>query len=63
MVVLSPQFELTVGKYRVNGISSAVVRMSRRMPADICELEFPSHKDLTLEVFAEGDEVNLALGY
>ena len=63
MVVLSPQFELTIGKYKVNGISSAVVRMSRKMPADICELEFPNHRDLTLEVFEEGDEVNLSLGF
>lgn len=63
MVVLSPQFELTVGKYNVHGISSALAKMSRKKPADICEVEFPNHKDFTLEVFAEGDEVKLSLGF
>ena len=63
MVVLSPIFKLTVGKYAVHGITSAVVEMTRKNPADICKLEFPNHKAFTLDVFAEGDQVDLSLGF
>jgi len=63
LVVLNPRFELTVGKYAVHGIKSAVVKMTRKKPADICELEFPNHKDFTIDVFSEGDEVSLSLGF
>lgn len=63
MVVLSPKFELAVGKYNVHGITSATVKMSRKKPADVCELEFPNHRDFALDVFAEADEVKLSLGF
>ena len=63
MVVLNPRFELTVGKYAVHGITNAVVKMTRKKPADICELEFPNHKDFTIDVFAEGDQVDSSFGF
>ena len=63
MVVLNPRFELTVGKYAVHGIKSAVVKMTRKKPADICELEFPNHRDFAIDVFSESDEVGLSLGF
>ena len=61
--MISPIFELTVGKYAVHGVTSARVEMTRKKPADKCEIEFPNHKDFSLDVFAEGDEVKLALGF
>jgi phage protein D len=61
--MISPEFELSVGKYAVHGVTGARVEMTRKKPADICELEFPNHKDFALDVFAEGDEVKLSLGF
>ena len=63
MVVLSPQFELTVGKYKVGAIKTATVEMTRKKPSDICKLEFPNHRDFTLSVFDEADVVALSLGF
>ena len=63
MVVLSPKFELTVGKYNVHAITGAVVKMSRKKPVDVCYLEFPNHKAFTIDVFAENDLVDLSLGF
>jgi len=62
LVVLNPRFELAVGKYAVHALTRAVVKMTRANPADICEIEFPNHKALTLDVFAEGDEVDFSIG-
>jgi phage protein D len=63
LVVISPQFELTVGDYAVHGLTRASVEMTRKKPADACKIEFPNHKAFTLDVFAEGDEVKLSLGF
>lgn len=63
LVVLSPIFELTVGKYKANGIKRATVEMTRKNPADICEVEFPNHRELTLDVLKEDDPVDLSFGF
>lgn len=73
MVVVNPLFELTIEKYerkeggpkafRIRGIASATVRMSRARPADECDIAFPNHKDFTLDVFEPRDVVSLSLGH
>jgi hypothetical protein len=68
VVVVNPLFDLAIEKpngkvYRISGLASATVRMSRARPADECDLTFPNHADFTLSVFEAGDVVTLALGH
>ena len=68
MVVLKPQFDLSIklaegAERRVRALRSARVQMTRKKPVDTCALEFPYSKEFTFDLFHEGDEVTLTLGF
>jgi len=68
MPVLRPRFELRLGSYEVTAVSQIRVTLSRKLPADSCEIELPFHPQFALEEFkkgglAVGSEVIVKLGY
>jgi len=50
-------------KIAVKGVTSITVDMTRKNPADICEVEFPNHRDIPLDIVDEGDDIGVALGF
>jgi len=69
LVVLNPIFFVNITRKRdntkiaVKGVTSITVDMTRKNPADICEVEFPNHRDIALDIVDEGDDIGVALGF
>jgi hypothetical protein len=47
----------------VRGLKSARVTMTKKEPADVCQLDFPNAREITFDLFEKGDLVDLWMGY
>ncbi|MEE9456750.1 MAG: hypothetical protein V3W11_06340 [bacterium] len=68
MVVLNPRFRLMISREdkpvaNVRGLKSARVTMTKKEPADVCQLDFPNAREITFDLFEKGDVVDLWMGY